>query len=270
MSQFAVMGYPIDHSLSPVIHRAFGETVGRVVTYERQEVEAGALAKALLAFRVQGGLGVNVTVPLKAEAAALAGRLSPRAQRARAVNTLSWAEDVLVGDNTDGVGLIRDLRENHGLALSGSRVLLVGAGGAAFGIAGPLLDEGVAQLAIVNRTPERAQDLAASLGDDRILILSAADCDTPFDYVINATAAGLSGSLPALPGAVFRQAVAYDLMYGPRAEGFLSHARGCGARLAFDGLGMLVEQAAESFFLWHGVRPPTGPVLHRLRMPGVR
>ncbi len=267
MSQFAVMGCPIDHSLSPVIHRGFGEIVGRVVSYERQQVEAGGLAHALLAFKAQGGLGVNVTVPLKAEAFALAGRLSLRAKRAHAVNTISWMDGLVVGDNTDGLGLIRDLIDNHGLSLSDSRVLLAGAGGAAWGIAGPLLDEGVAQLAIFNRTPERALDLASSLGDDRVSVLSASDGEQPFDYVINATAAGLSGALPALSDAVFRDAVAYDLVYGPRAQGFLAHARHCGARIALDGLGMLVEQAAESFFLWHGVRPPTESVLQKLRMP---
>lgn len=267
MSQFAVMGCPIDHSLSPIIHRAFGLALGWAVSYERQQVEAGGLAQALSAFKAQGGLGVNVTVPLKTEAFALAGRLSLRAKRAGAVNTISWAEDLVVGDNTDGAGLIRDLTDNHGLGLSGSQVLLVGAGGAAAGIAGPLLDEAVTRLVIVNRTPERAWDLASKLYDDRVSVLMPRDRDTTFDYVINATAAGLSGALPALPSTVFRDAVAYDLMYGPRAQGFLSHARHCGARIALDGLGMLVEQAAESFFLWHGVRPPTELVLEMLRTP---
>lgn len=266
MSQFAVMGCPIDHSLSPLIHRTFGELVGRTVSYERQEVRAGGLAQALEAFKAQGGLGVNITVPLKSEAFALAERLSSRAKRAQAVNTISWAGDSVVGDNTDGVGLVRDLVANHGLGLCDSRVLLVGAGGAAFGIAGPLLDEGVARLVIANRTAKRAQALVDSLGDVRASVFLADDGDKPFDYVINATAAGLSGALPALTDAVFRGAVAYDLVYGPRAQGFLSHARRCGARIALDGLGMLVEQAAESFFVWHGVRPPTEPVLKRLRV----
>ncbi len=267
MSQFAVMGCPIDHSLSPVIHQAFGELVGRSVSYERRRVEAGGLAHALEVFVAQGGLGVNVTVPLKTEAFSLSRRLSSRALRAQAVNTISWAEGAVVGDNTDGVGLIRDLRDNHGLALRDSRILLVGAGGAAWGVVGPLLDEGVAQLAITNRTAARAQALVDSLGDVRASVFLADDGDKPFDYVINATAAGLSGALPVLPETVFPGAVAYDLVYGPRAQGFLSHAQRCGARSALDGLGMLVEQAAESFFLWHGVRPPTEPVLQKLRMP---
>ena len=266
MSQFAVMGCPIDHSLSPLIHRMFGELVGRTVSYERQEVRGGGLALALQAFKAQGGLGVNITVPLKTEAFALAERLSSRAQRARAVNTISWTGDSIVGDNTDGVGLIRDLVDNHGLGLRDGRVLLVGAGGAAWGIAGPLLDEGVAGLVIANRTAERARALVGGLGDPRATVFLAQDGDKPFDYVINATAAGLSRALPALADAVFRGAVAYDLVYGPRAQDFLSHARRCGARIALDGLGMLVEQAAESFFVWHGVRPPTGPVLQRLRV----
>ncbi|HUW97362.1 MAG TPA: shikimate dehydrogenase [Acidiferrobacter sp.] len=265
MSEFVVMGYPIAHSLSPRIHHAFGRLVGKEVTYERQEVAAGTLAQALAAFVAAGGRGANITVPLKAEACALADRLSGRARRAMAVNTILWEHGLMVGDNTDGVGFIRDLVVNQGLSLRDRTVLLVGAGGAAQGIAGPLLDEGVARLVIVNRTPARATQLVASLADDRAYAGLLSEQGEPFDFVINATAAGLAGAVPALPGIVFQGAVAYDLVYGARADGFLSCARLGGAKLAVDGLGMLVEQAAESFWLWHGMRPPVAPVLQALR-----
>ncbi len=266
MSLYAVMGHPIGHSLSPQIHEAFGALTGRDLRYERREVRPGGLTEALAAFRAQDGRGANITVPLKGEAFALAARTSPRAERARAVNTLVWDEGAWFGDNTDGAGLIRDLTVNHGWSLRGRRVFLVGAGGAAQGIAGPLLDAGIAHLAVYNRTPERARDLVAFCHDARAGIAPRGGAGgPPFDFVINATAAGLSGGLPALPDALFEGAIVYDLMYGPKAEPFLSHARGRGASETADGLGMLVEQAAESFLLWHGVRPPTASVRERLR-----
>ncbi|MHB8254607.1 MAG: shikimate dehydrogenase [Acidiferrobacter sp.] len=265
MSEFAVMGYPIAHSLSPQIHEAFGRLVGLEVSYERKEVRAGTLAQALASFAAAGGRGANITVPLKTEAFALADRVSERARQAMAVNTISWKDRLIVGDNTDGVGLIRDLLVNQGLCLRDRTVFLAGAGGAAQGIAHPLLAEGVARLVIFNRTPERALRLVDNLGDDRASVGTLDHPNEPFDFVINATAAGLSDVVPSLPDSVFRNAVAYDLVYGVRAEGFLSYAKRGGAKLMLDGLGMLVEQAAESFWLWHGVRPPTAPVLRMLR-----
>ncbi len=266
MSLYAVMGHPVDHSLSPQIHEAFGRLTGRDVHYERREVRAEGLAEALSAFRAQDGRGANITVPLKGEAYTLATRISDRAERAHAVNTLAQEGGGWFGDNTDGAGLIRDFTVNHGWSLGGCRVLLVGAGGAAQGIVGPLLDEGIAHLAIFNRSPERARDLATSCHDARVgVAVIGGASEAPFDFVINATAAGLSGRLPALPDSLFEGAIVYDLMYGPKAELFLSHARARGARQVADGLGMLVEQAAESFLLWHGVRPATGPVLENLR-----
>ena len=266
MSLYAVLGHPIDHSLSPRIHEAFGALTGRLVRYERREVHPGALARALAAFAADGGRGANITVPLKGEAFALAMRASAEATRAHAVNTLSWGNGAWVGDNTDGAGLIRDLTVNHGWPLRDRRVLLIGAGGAAQGIVGPLLDAGIATLAIFNRTPERAQGLVEACADARVRMAAAGfSAGSRYDLVINATAAGLSGGLPALPGVFFEGAIVYDLMYGPKARAFLSHARAHGAREVADGLGMLVEQAAESFQLWHGVRPPTPPVLEQLR-----
>lgn len=259
------MGSPISHSLSPRIHREFGRLVGREIHYEAQAVQAGDLKNALAIFVAQGGRGANITVPLKAEAWSLARRLSTRAQAAMAANTVFWEDGVLVADNTDGAGLIRDLTCNQGLSLDGRTVLLIGAGGAAQGIVRPLLAEGIRRLVVLNRTPERALRLVAGLSDERAVV-ACGDCGgEAFDFVINATAAGLSGALPFCPPRAFGGAVAYDLVYGPKAENFLSYARSHGARCALDGLGMLVEQAAESFFLWHGVRPPTAPVLAALR-----
>lgn len=265
MTQFVVMGSPIAHSQSPFIHEEFGRLVGLPVRYGRKEVAPGGLARALEAFATAGGRGVNITVPLKGEAFALAGRCSERAALARAVNTLWWEGDTLVGDNTDGVGLVRDLVIHQGLSLRGRTVFMVGAGGAAQGIAGPLLAEGLAKLVLYNRTPERAHALVAALGSDHASVASLGAEDGPFDLIINATAAGLSAETPALPGAIFQGAIAYDLMYGYGAEPFLSYGRTHGARLCVDGLGMLVEQAAEAFRLWHGVHPPTAPVLQQLR-----
>ncbi|WP_297364391.1 shikimate dehydrogenase [Acidiferrobacter sp.] len=267
MSLYAVLGHPIDHSLSPRIHEDFAALTGRIVRYERREVRAGGLAQALSALAAEGGLGANITVPLKGEAFALAARPSARALRARAVNTLSWENGVWIGDNTDGLGLVRDLTHNLGWPLRDRRVFLIGAGGAAQGIVGPLLDAGIATLTLFNRTPERARELVAACADARVhrATTGGPAAGPPYDLVINATAAGLSGALPAFPDGLFEGAMAYDLMYGPKARAFLSHARAHGARAAEDGLGMLVEQAAESFRLWHGVRPPTAPVRARLR-----
>ncbi len=266
MSLYAVMGHPIGHSLSPQIHEAFGALTGLDVRYERREVRPEGLAEALSAFRVQDGRGANITVPLKGEAYALAARTSARAERARAVNTLAWQGDGWFGDNTDGAGLIRDLTVNHGWSLRARRVLLVGAGGAAQGIVGPLLDAGIAHLSISNRNPERARDLVASCRDARAGVADIGVTGAcPFEIVINATAAGLSGALPVLPDVLFEGAIVYDLMYGSKARTFLSHARAHGAREVADGLGMLVEQAAEAFLLWWGVRPPTESVLAHLR-----
>jgi len=265
MTLFAVMGSPIAHSQSPFIHETFGRLLGLPVRYERRLVPSGDLPAALARFREEGGVGVNITVPLKSEAFALADRVAPRAQAARAVNTMHWDGSLLLGDNTDGAGLVSDLMINQGVALRGRRVFLAGAGGAAQGIIAPLLAEGIESLVLFNRTRARAAALVALVADSRVSVAALARDLQPFDIVINATAAGLAGCLPHFPSGIFKGAVAYDLVYGPRAQGFLSYAKAQGARLAIDGLGMLVEQAAESFQIWHGVYPPTAPVLQMLR-----
>jgi shikimate dehydrogenase len=258
--RYAVIGNPVAHSKSPWIHAEFARLTGQPLTYGLIEAPPEGFVAAVQAFRAAGGRGLNVTLPFKEEAFRLAATTSERARVARAVNTLLLDGEVS-GDNTDGVGLVRDLA-NLEVDPAGKRVLLMGAGGAAQGVAGALLEAGVAELRIANRTAARAQALAARLPGVKgggYESLPAA-----FDIVINATSAGLQGAAPRLAAGVLRPGVlAYDMVYG-RDTPFLAAARAAGAR-ACDGLGMLVEQAAESFFLWRGVRPVTAPVLERLR-----
>lgn len=266
-SRFAVMGQPIRHSLSPQIHTAFGRQCGIALQYEAIEVAAGGLSQAVSHFQALGGRGLNITVPLKREAAQTAQRLSAAAARAGAVNTLLLGDEV-VGDNTDGTGLIRDL-ERQGVALAGSAVLILGAGGAVRGILGPLATAGVALIAVVNRDEAKARALVDEFRDlEGPRLIAAGFDDLPaaeYGLLINATSAGLGGALPPvalLP--VGRDTFVYDLLYGPAAAPLKSWARARGLASA-DGLGMLVEQAAESFYLWHGVRPDAGAVLLSLR-----
>ena len=261
--RYAVFGHPIAHSKSPQIHAAFARQTGQDMTYEAILAPLDGFAESVAAFIAAGGRGANVTVPFKEAAFRLASRLSPRAQRAGAVNTLSFDADGILGDNTDGAGLVADLSRNLHCTIAGKRVLLLGAGGAARGVVEPLLDQQPAALVIANRTVSRAQELAELFG--RGVAASGFDgIDTPFDLVINATAASLAGDLPPLSPRVFTaDTLAYDMMYG-RDTPFLDFARTHGARTA-DGLGMLVEQAAEAFYLWRGVRPDTAPVIAALR-----
>jgi shikimate dehydrogenase len=268
MDRYAVFGHPVGHSKSPQIHAAFAAQTGQSLSYEAIDAPPDGFAAALRNFIDQGGRGCNVTVPFKDEAYRLADWCDGLAGQAQAVNTLRVEPDGrLAGFNTDGVGLLRDLKHNLGIKLSGQRVLLVGAGGAAAGIIGPLLAAGLAELVIVNRTPQRARELAGRFvaqGPVRASLMEAPG--SGFDLVLNATAAGLRGQAPPVPGVVFGpQAVAYDLVYGPAAMPFLSLAAAAGATDCHDGLGMLVEQAAEAFWLWRGLRPATAPVIAALR-----
>jgi shikimate dehydrogenase len=261
--RYAVFGHPIAHSKSPQIHAAFARQTGQDMTYEAILAPLDGFAESVAAFIATGGRGANVTVPFKEAAFKLADRLSPRAQRAGAVNTLTFDGDGILGDNTDGAGLVADLTRNLGCALAGKRILLLGAGGAARGVIEPLLDLQPAALVIANRTVSRAQELAEIFGRG-VTASGFDDLDTPFDVVINATAASLAGELPPLSPTLFTQdTLAYDMMYG-RDTPFLAFARTQDARTA-DGLGMLVEQAAEAFHLWRGVRPDTAPVIAGLR-----
>jgi len=258
--RYAVIGNPVAHSKSPRIHAEFARATGQDLQYGSIEAPAGGFARAVTAFRAEGGKGLNVTLPFKEEAFALCAETSERARLARAVNTLVFEQSVF-GDNTDGVGLVRDISANLGVALGGKRILLMGAGGAAQGVAGALLEAGASELVIANRTAARATEFAARLG---IKSSGYEALRAGFDIVVNATSAGLAGAAPPLPAGVLAPGVlAYEMVYG-RDTPFLAAARAAGAR-ACDGLGMLVEQAAESFHLWRGVRPPTADVLARLR-----
>jgi shikimate dehydrogenase len=262
---YAVFGNPIAHSKSPLIHAAFAHQTGQDMVYSALLAPLDGFREVVSAFRAQGGCGANVTVPFKEQAYALATRHTPRAQAAGAVNTLKFEADGLLGDNTDGAGLVCDLVTNLGFSLAGQRILLMGAGGAARGVILPLLEQQPASLFIVNRTADKAIALAQSFGDQRNLSGGGyAALSGTFDLVINATAASLAGDLPPLPEDVFApNALAYDMMYGKDTP-FLAFARTHGARTA-DGLGMLVEQAAEAFYVWRGVRPDTASVMQMLR-----
>lgn len=266
--RYAVFGNPIAHSRSPAIHARFAAQTGQHLTYEKVLAPVDGFTAALDEFINRGGRGANVTLPFKIEAHALATVLTARAAAAGAVNTLRFDEADIVGDNTDGVGLVTDLRVNAGVGLRGKRILLLGAGGAAQGVVLPLLEAEPAQLVIANRTQAKAVDIAArfgSAGAGHITALALTALDTPFDVIINATAASLSDAVPAVPTCVFGAgSFAYDMMYASMPTAFMRFAVGHGAQ-ARDGLGMLVEQAAEAFHVWRGVRPATAAVLAELR-----
>jgi shikimate dehydrogenase len=264
--RYAVFGHPIAHSLSPRIHAAFARQTGQEMTYEAILAPLAGFADSVAAFIAAGGRGANVTVPFKEAAFKFAQQLTPRAERAGAVNTLRFDAGGILGDNTDGAGLIADLTRNLHCALAGKHILLLGAGGAARGVLQPLLDQKPALLIVANRTPEKAAVLVARSEAHGCAVMSCALDAIPyeFDLVINATAASLAGQLPELPADIFSlDALAYDMMYG-RDTPFLDFGRNHGAATA-DGLGMLVEQAAEAFVLWRGVRPDTAPVIASLR-----
>jgi len=265
---YAVMGNPIAHSKSPRIHALFAAQTRQRMSYEAMRVELGGFEQALGNFQAHGGKGCNVTLPFKEEAWRLMDARSERAEAAGAVNTVVFRPDgSRYGDNTDGVGLVRDLRDNHGVALAGKRLLILGAGGAVRGVLGPLLAEQPASVVIANRTVPRATELARAFAGQGAVHAAgfealAGEC---FDVVINGTSASLQGELPPLPaGLLAPEAWCYDMMYGAQPTVFMQWAAAQGAH-AVDGLGMLVEQAAESFALWRGVHPDTAPVINVLR-----
>ncbi|MDO5505222.1 MAG: shikimate dehydrogenase [Pseudoxanthomonas suwonensis] len=267
--QFAVFGHPVAHSLSPHIHARFGRQFGLDVDYHAIDAAPADFVRMLGEFRDGGGIGANVTLPLKEAAFALCRSQGERARRAGAVNTLIRDGKDWHGENTDGIGLVNDLAGRHGLDLREWRTLLLGAGGAARGVAPALLDAGIGELTIVNRTPARADALADALGEPaRVLTRCWADLPRlgDFDLIVNATSAAHAGVMPELHGGLAnRRSAAVDLGYGEVAIGFLAWARAAGCLIAVNGLGMLVEQAAESFRLWHGQRPDTDPVFAELQ-----
>lgn len=260
--RYAVFGNPIAHSQSPRIHALFAAQTGQDMHYAALLAPLDGFAAAVRAFAAAGGKGANVTVPFKEEACRLATELTPRAQAAGAVNTLSLIDGTIAGDNTDGAGLVRDLKSNLGCELAGRRILLLGAGGAARGVILPLLETQPAELFIANRTADKAHQLAAQFKVAGGGFESLAG--RSFDLVINATSAGLADTALPLPATLFAPgSLAYEMLYG-RATPFMAQARAAGCRVA-DGLGMLVEQAAEAFHVWRGVRPATAPVLVALK-----
>ncbi len=265
---YAVVGNPISHSKSPRIHALFAANTRQDMEYTAIQAPVNAFADTVADFFDAGGQGLNVTVPFKQEAWALCQWRSERAQRSGAVNTL-WQDEQgrLCGDNTDGAGLVRDLTLNHPISLTGKNLLLLGAGGAARGVLQPLLAQAPATLVIANRTLQKAQDLVDLFPETTgVRACHFRDLSEPFDLIINATSASLAGDLPPLPnGIITPQTFAYDMMYGPHQTPFNQWAQGCGAHQCIDGLGMLVEQAAEAFFLWRKIRPDTASVLALLR-----
>lgn len=271
--QYAVFGNPIAHSKSPQIHTRFAAQTGQQLVYGKQLVEEGQFATAARSFFQAGGKGLNVTVPFKLDAYEFADSLTERARRAGAVNTLIVrADGSIQGDNTDGCGLVRDLLRNLHWPVKGQHLLLVGAGGAVRGVLAPLLAEAPASLTLVNRTVSKAQQLAkafSSLGDIRAQSFDELHTaqDRRFDLLINGTAASLDGDLPPLPLALLHPELrCYDMMYGSGLTVFLAWAKQHGVTALADGLGMLVEQAAESFRLWRSVEPETGAVIQELRL----
>lgn len=265
--RYAVVGNPVEHSRSPAIHAMFAEQTGQSLVYERLLAPLDGFEPALRAFAAAGAKGCNITVPFKFEAFALTATRTERAALAGAVNTLRFDAEGWVGDNTDGAGLVNDIQRNAGRSLAGARVLLVGAGGAGAGVLGSLIAARPASITVVNRTLDKAQALVASHAGLGIPLAAATLAEAPAaqDVVINATSTSLAGAASPVDARVLaRGALALDMMYGPKAQGFLDWAAAHGAEPR-DGLGMLVEQAAEAFFFWRGVRPDTAPVLTALR-----
>lgn len=264
------MGYPVSHSRSPVIHRLFALQTGQQMQYELLQVSPDKLETAVRQFQRTGGKGLNITVPHKGAVARLVDKMSERASTAGAVNTIAFRDNEVYGDNTDGIGLLRDLGVNLGVELEGANILILGAGGATRGIIGPLLEMQPKSLRIANRTLDRAQALAdqfAQQGPISACRFNAVPVSEKYDLIINATSAGLQGATPPYPEAAIADTTfCYDLSYGLNPTPFSIWAREHGAAKSVMGWGMLVEQAAESFNLWRGVRPDTAPVLKQMQI----
>ena len=274
MDHYGVLGNPVSHSRSPAIHARFAELTGQAMDYGRLLVPLDGFSSTLRQWMAGGASGCNVTVPFKFEAFKLASTATERAQLAQAANTLRFSPAGIEADNTDGIGLVNDIQLNAGVSLAGCEVLLLGAGGAAAGVLGPLLAAGPRRIVLANRTHARAVDLVARhaghpslqklLQKTELLTQDLQGLEANFDVIVNATASSLGGAATTLSPRLLKPgALAYDMMYGPAAQGFLDWAAAAGG-LPRDGLGMLVEQAAESFLFWRGVRPPSAQVLQEM------
>jgi shikimate dehydrogenase len=265
---YAVFGHPIGHSKSPRIHAAFAAATAQDMTYAAIEAPPGGFAEALAAFRARGARGANVTAPFKLDAYAFADQRSERARAAGAANALKFEDGLLWAENFDGVGLVRDIEVNLGAPVEGRRVLLLGAGGAARGAAPALLARSPALLTIANRHPDKAAALAASLGPVEAIGYEDLAQHAPYDLVLNSTSASWTGERLPIPESCFKRgALAYELVYGKGLTPFLALARAAGAGRLADGVGMLVEQAAEAFAWWRGVRPDTRAIIEELTVP---
>ncbi|HYW58246.1 MAG TPA: shikimate dehydrogenase [Polaromonas sp.] len=275
MDHYCVLGNPVQHSKSPGIHARFAELTGQRIAYSKQLVPLDGFSSALQQWMASGGRGCNVTVPFKFEAFQMANSATERAELAQAANTLKLKGKHIEADNTDGVGLVNDIQVNAGISLAGRDLLLIGAGGAAAGVLGPLLAAAPRRLVVANRTLEKAGSLVARhvahpalqelLQKTELVAHDLKGLDADFDVIINGTASSLEGAAIPVDARVLKPgALAYDMMYGAAAKGFADWALAHGA-VPRDGLGMLVEQAAESFFFWRGVRPPAAQVLQELR-----
>ena len=266
--QYGVVGHPVAHSWSPFIHGMFAKATAQNLVYRLFDIAPNTFRREALRLFAGGVRGLNVTLPHKQAAAELVNELTPRAERAQAVNTIAFFKDTsLLGDNTDGLGLTADLERNLGINLTNKRVLILGAGGAVRGVLGPLLERDLGQLVIANRTPDRARKLAAEFADlGHISACGFAEIEgPPYDLIINATSASLHGEMPPVPaGLVSEETVCYDMAYGRGPTPFTTWGKSLHAGRITKGWGMLVEQAAESFLLWRGIRPDTQPVLHAL------
>lgn len=265
---YAVVGNPIAHSKSPKIHFQFSQQTGQDMLYTAELIELGQFDEKVRAFFAEKGSGINVTVPFKEDAFRFADKHTERALRAGAVNTLKKLEDgTILADNTDGVGLVRDLMVNHGIELKNQRILIVGAGGAVRGVLQPLLEQGPAEIVIANRTVSKAEQLAADFSElGNLSACGFAEVQGSFSIIINGTSASLSGELPPLPSSIFQEnSITYDMMYGSGLTVFNQWAQDHGVQKTIDGLGMLVEQAAEAFVLWRAVRPDTAEVQDSIR-----
>ncbi len=262
------MGNPIAHSKSPLIHKLFAEQTNQKLTYEASLVEEDGFDERVACFYIEGGKGLNITVPFKHRALSVVQALTPRAKKAGAVNTL-WrtADEVVHGDNTDGIGLLTDLQQNHQIQITGKRILVLGAGGAVRGILQPLQDAAPEEVVIANRTYEKAQQLASDFSESgNIVALKFEQLRNSFDLIINGTSASLQGATILLPTVVINsRTICYDMMYGAEETAFNRWARENGAGMQLDGLGMLVEQAAKAFYIWRGVKPDTAPVIAAVR-----
>jgi shikimate dehydrogenase len=270
MDHYCVMGNPISHSRSPWIHTRFAELTGQTLLYDKREIPLDHFDNSVHAFIREGGLGCNITVPFKFQAAALATHTSERALLAQASNILTFRDGQILADNTDGIGLVDDIERNAGMPLAGKRLLLIGAGGAAAGVLGPLINAQPAHITVANRTLAKATELVqrhqalASLQKTELLAQELQGLESQFDVIINGTASSLGGhGVPVSHHVLKPGALAYDMMYGAGAKRFMDWAKEHGA-VPRDGLGMLVEQAAEAFLIWRGVRPPSAQVLAEL------